>query len=166
VAIAFEISRERDLDQDVGFGIRQLVDIAVRALSPSVNDPTTAVTCVGYLGAILERLAAKGTPEPDRRLGEHGVLVRAAGQPFDRLLGEAFLEIGRHGQDDPRVVCAALEALERVGSVAAAVGAGSRVVAVGRVAAEIAGPAVARARTEREREVLESRAARVQALSA
>lgn len=161
---AFEISRERDLDQDVGFGIRQLVDIAVRALSPSVNDPTTAVTCVGYLGAVLEQLAGKGPPEPDRRLG--GVLVRAARPPFERLLGEAFHEIGRHGQDDPRVVCAVLEALERVGTVAAAAGARSRVLAVADVASEVAQPALARARTERERAGLESRAARVRALAA
>jgi uncharacterized membrane protein len=163
-SVAFEISRERDLDQDVGFGIRQLADIAVRALSPSVNDPTTAVTCVGYLGAVLEQLAGKGTPEPDRRLG--GVLVRAAGPPFERLLGEAFHEIGRHGQDDPRVVCAVLEALERVGTVAVSVGARNRVLAVADVASEVAQPALARARTERERAGLESRAARVRALAA
>jgi len=164
-SVAFEISRERDLEQDVGFGIRQLVDIAVRALSPSVNDPTTAVTCVGYLGAVLERLAGKRTPETDRRAGA-GVLVRAPGPPFERLLDEAFLEIGRHGQDDPRVVCAALEALERVGAVAAAVGASDRVLSVGRVAGELAAPALARARTDRERADLEVRAARVRALLA
>jgi uncharacterized membrane protein len=165
-SVAFEVSRERDLDQDVGFGIRQLVDIAVRALSPSVNDPTTAVTCVGYLSAVLERLAGRGAPEVDRRLGEEGVLVRAPGPPFERLLDEAFLEIGRHGQDDPRVICAALEALERVGTVAASVGARDRVLAVAKVADELATTALARARTERERAELESRAARVQVLAA
>jgi uncharacterized membrane protein len=164
--VAFEISSERDLNQDVGFGVRQLADIALRALSPSLNDPTTAVTCVGYLGAILERLAGKGAPEPDRRLGEHGLLVRAAGQPFERLLGEAFLEIGRHGQDDPRVVSAVLDALELVGRVAAEVGAASRVLAVREVAAEVSGPAVERARTDRERAALTSRADRVQSLPA
>jgi uncharacterized membrane protein len=165
-AVAFEISSERDLSQDVGFGIRQLADIALRALSPSLNDPTTAVTCVGYLGAILERLAGKGTPEPDRRFGEHGLLVRAAGPPFERLLGEAFLEIGRHGQDDPRVVGAVLETLMRVGTIAAEVGAASRVQAVREVAAEVSRPAIERARTDRERAALASRAAHVQGLTA
>ena len=165
-AVAFEISRERDLDQDLGFGIRQLVDIAVRALSPSVNDPTTAVTCVGYLGAVLERLAGRGTPDPERRFGDRDLVVRAPGTSFERLLGEAFLEIGRHGRDDLRVVGAVLEVLERVGTTAGAVGARDRVFAVRRVAAEVVGPAVEQARTDRERAELASRAARVQSLPA
>lgn len=165
-AVAFEISSERDLSQDVGFGIRQLADIALRALSPSLNDPTTAVTCVGYLGAILERLAGKGTPEPDRRFGEHGLVVRAAGPSFERLLGEAFLEIGRHGQDDPRVVGAVLDALGRVGTIAAGAGAASRMHAVQEIAAEVSGPAIEKTRTDRECAALASRAAHVQGLTA
>jgi hypothetical protein len=64
------------------------------------------------------------------------------------------------------VVCAVLEALERVGTVAASVGARSRVLAVADVAFEVAQPALARTRTERERAGLESRAARVRALTA
>jgi uncharacterized membrane protein len=164
-AAAFEITRERDLEQDVGFGIRQLVDIATRALSPSLNDPTTAVTCVGYLGAIMERLAAKGEPESDRRVGAHELLVRAATPSFRRLLSEAFLEIGRHGQDDPRVIATVLEALELVGMVAVSVGADGRLESVRAVAAEIAGPAVERARTDRERADLVALAERVQGLT-
>ncbi len=50
---AFSISRHRTLQQDSAFGIRQIVDIALRALSPSMNDTTTAVMCVDYLTAIL-----------------------------------------------------------------------------------------------------------------
>ncbi len=45
------ISRQRSVQQDAGFGIRQIVDIAMKALSPGVNDTTTAVMCVDYLGA-------------------------------------------------------------------------------------------------------------------
>jgi uncharacterized membrane protein len=44
---------ERTFEQDPGFAIRILVDIAIRALSPAVNDPTTAVQCIDYLGEVL-----------------------------------------------------------------------------------------------------------------
>jgi len=163
-AAAFEIARERDLEEDVAFGIRQLADIAVRALSPGVNDPTTAVTCIGYLGAIVERIAGKRAPEADRRF-EGGPVVRAPGPTFERLLGEAFLEIGRHGQGDPRVVAAALTALEGVGRVAIDIGAEDRLLSVKFVASELAGPAGQSARTDRERTELAAQAARIRDLA-
>jgi len=47
----YRIGNQRTLDQDVGFGLRQLVDIALKALSPGINDTTTAVMCVARLGA-------------------------------------------------------------------------------------------------------------------
>ncbi len=55
--------RERTLVQDVAFGLRQLVDIAERALSPAVNDPTTASQSVDQIHDILRRLLAR--PDPD-----------------------------------------------------------------------------------------------------
>ena len=58
---AYTISRHRTLEQDCAFGIRQIVDMAMRALSPSVNDTTTAVMCVDYLAAILSRLTVRAT---------------------------------------------------------------------------------------------------------
>jgi uncharacterized membrane protein len=56
VAAAFTIGAHRTVEQDVAFGIRQLVDVALRALSPGINDTTTAIHCIDYLGAILLRL--------------------------------------------------------------------------------------------------------------
>jgi len=162
---AFEISSERDLNQDVSFGIRQLADVALRALSPSLNDPTTAVTAIGYVGAILERLAGKREPEPDRRVGERGLLVRAPAQSFEHLLADAFLEIGRHGVNAPRVVDAALEALERVGRIAAEVGADERVWAVQELAVEVSARALERAESGLERTALSVRVARIRALA-
>ena len=47
---------ERTFDQDASFGFRQLEDIAVKAMSPSVNDPATAATAVGHMGDLLVRL--------------------------------------------------------------------------------------------------------------
>ncbi len=80
----FAIGDFRTVDQDAGFGIRQIVDIALKALSPGVNDTSTAVSCLDYLSAILCRLATRRleplfceedgklrviTPAPD--FGEH-----------------------------------------------------------------------------------------------
>ena len=59
---AYSIDRYRTVHQDCAFGIRQIVDMALRALSPSVNDTTTAVMCEDYPTAILARLASRGIP--------------------------------------------------------------------------------------------------------
>ena len=56
---AYSIDRYRTVYQDCAFGIRQIVDMALRALSPGINDTTTAVMCVDYLTAILARLASR-----------------------------------------------------------------------------------------------------------
>ena len=45
------------MQQDIEFGIRQIVDVALKAISPAVNDPTTAVTCIDQLGRILSKLS-------------------------------------------------------------------------------------------------------------
>jgi uncharacterized membrane protein len=55
----FAIGDFRTVDQDPAFGIRQIVDIAMKALSPGVNDTSTAVACVDYLSAILSRVALR-----------------------------------------------------------------------------------------------------------
>lgn len=56
---AVHLGKERALEEDVGFGIRQLVDIAQRALSPGVNDPTTAIQAADQLHDLLRRLATR-----------------------------------------------------------------------------------------------------------
>lgn len=64
---AIVIDDERTLEQDAAFGFRQLVDIAVRALSPGINDPTTAVQALQRLHDLLRRLVAREIPAPERR---------------------------------------------------------------------------------------------------
>lgn len=56
---AVVLGRDRTLQQDVAFGFRQLVDIADRSLSPSTNDPTTAVQSLDQLHDLLRRLATR-----------------------------------------------------------------------------------------------------------
>ena len=96
------LSDERTLDQDVGSGFRQLVDIALRALSPSLNDPTTAIQAIDQLHDLLRCLATR--PLPPRHRVADGVLLLAVPEAgFADLLPLAVAEIARAGADYPRV---------------------------------------------------------------
>lgn len=111
----FVISRQRTVQQDAGFGIRQIVDIAMKALSPGVNDTTTAVMCVDYLGAILARLAVRGIATPHRL--DHGELrVIARGPSFESLLAEAFDQIRQNAEGNVAVLTRQVQALETIAS--------------------------------------------------
>lgn len=113
VRAAYVIGRQRTLRQDAGFGIRQLVDMALKALSPGVNDTTTAVMCVDHLGAILVRLATRRIPSANR--SERGELrVIARGPRFETLLAEAFDQIRQSAGGNVALLTRQVEALELV----------------------------------------------------
>ena len=59
---AFDIGPTRTMQQDVEFGVIQIVDIALKAISPAVNDPSTAITCIDQLGRILIRFVGRKAP--------------------------------------------------------------------------------------------------------
>ena len=107
------ISRQRTVQQDAGFGIRQIVDIAMKALSPGVNDTTTAVMCVDYLGAILARLAQRGIATP-HRLDDGELRVIARGPNFQSLLNEAFDQIRQNAGGNVAVLTRQVQALETI----------------------------------------------------
>jgi uncharacterized membrane protein len=60
---ALVLGPERTLHDDVALGIQQLSDIAVKALSPGINDPTTAMICIDRLSEVLVTLANRGKPD-------------------------------------------------------------------------------------------------------
>lgn len=100
---AVHVGRERSMDEDVGFGVRQLVDIAERALSPGINDPTTAVQAIDQLHDIVRRLATRALP-PRQRTTEDGRLVVSVPQAgFADYLALAFDEIAHWGRDSTRI---------------------------------------------------------------
>lgn len=83
------IGRHRNIEQDVAFGIQQLVDVTLKALSPGINDTTTAIMAVDYLGAIGEQLARREFPARLRSDGTHlRILVRAT--DFEGYIRLAF----------------------------------------------------------------------------
>ncbi len=114
---AIVVSSQRDMNQDVGYGVRQLADIAVKALSPSVNDPTTATTCIGYLQEILERLATRPLPGRVRRFSKQDVTMIMRRDEFCDYL-DALVQIGRYSTSDARAVEALLRAASRVADAA------------------------------------------------
>lgn len=110
---AFSLSRHRSVEQDAAFGIRQLVDMALKALSPGINDTTTAVTCLDYLTTILARLAPRQIPSSHRY--EDGELrVIARGPDFQSLLSLAFDQIRESARGNVAVMLEMLAALETV----------------------------------------------------
>jgi uncharacterized membrane protein len=107
----YVISRHRTVEQDASFGIRQLVDIALKALSPGINDTTTAVMCVDYLAAILVRLASRPIATA-HRLDQGELRVIARGPSFASLLAEAFDQIRQNAAGNVAVLTRLLQALE------------------------------------------------------
>jgi len=88
----YVINRHRTIEQDPAFGIRQLVDIAIKALSPGINDSTTAEQCVLYLGAVIADLSARHMPEPFRRVNGQ-LRLQCKQRDFADYVGVAFTQI-------------------------------------------------------------------------
>lgn len=103
---------ERTRQQDAELGVRQLADIAVRALSPAVNDPTTATMGIDRLGQVLVRAAAR--PEYEVLTGTGGACVTLAGPTFSRLVEIAFTQIRHFCSGDVVVSLHLLLTLERI----------------------------------------------------
>lgn len=113
VLAAYAVGRHRTIEQDPMFGVRQLVDIALKALSPGVNDTTTGAMCVDYLTAIVAHRAARGSPPPQRYDGGE-LRVIAIGSSFDDLLHAAFDEIRGNAAGNATIVVRLLDAIATV----------------------------------------------------
>ena len=114
---AYSIGRNRTVAQDPAFGIRQIVDMAIKALSPGVNDTSTAVMCVDYLTSILSRLARRQFP-PSYRYDGETLRVVAIVPSFEGLLAVAFDQIRGSAEVNVAVLARMLGALGTIGSLA------------------------------------------------
>ena len=112
---AYAINTYRDIAQDPAFGVQQLVDIALKALSPGVNDTATARTCLDYLTAILLDLVAHDIEEERRYTdGDGRVLLIARGRSLAYFVASTFEGIRRNSTQNVDMMLHALQALERV----------------------------------------------------
>lgn len=110
---ALPLARQRTVEQDAAFGLQQLVDVALRALSPGVNDPTTACMCLDQLGDLLLRLSRREIPGPLRSAGGQ-LRVVAPAPGFGALTAAAVLPVLRHARGDLQVLESAIRMLELV----------------------------------------------------
>lgn len=108
------IANQRTMDQDVLHGLDQLVEVALRALSPSMNDSFTAMQCLDWLSHALIRLANKKIPSPYRRDDRGQVRVIAYPVEFQSMAYEAFTMIRQNSRNNAAVTFHLLETLRDI----------------------------------------------------
>lgn len=140
---AIDIGPTRTLQQDVEFGLVQIVDIALRAVSPAVNDPTTAITCVDQLTCILIRWISRVPPRRFHYDAEGVLRVAAPWIDLHGLLDLGFEQIRHYSVADAAV---SLRLMRSLGDIASAT----------------PDPAIRAALTERGRQLLAACAGKVQ----
>jgi uncharacterized membrane protein len=100
----FVLARQRTVDQDPAFALRMLVDIAIRALSPAVNDPTTAVQALDRIETLLVELAGRH-PGPSIVVDDDGrARARVIAPGWSSYVELGLMEIRRYGAVSPQVV--------------------------------------------------------------
>lgn len=97
----FAWSRKRTQAQDALFLAEELVEIAVRALSPSLNDPFTAMTCMDWLGGAFSKLAGRDLPPTYRYDEEHRLRLIAHPASFGRFTEAVFGQLRPYVKKDP-----------------------------------------------------------------
>jgi len=104
----------RTLPQDISFGFDQLVEIALRALSPAVNDTFTALTCVDWIAECLCRISTSWRPQRIRRDAQGRIRVIAYQADFDRLVNRTFQTIRQAAVGMPAIMIRQLDAVAKV----------------------------------------------------
>ena len=113
---AFDIGPTRTLQQDVEFGVIQIVDIALKAISPAVNDPSTAITCIDQLGRIMIRFVNRSVPASLLCDPPHVVRVIIPWIAVENLLETAFEQIRHYSASDIAVSLRLLRAFDDIAS--------------------------------------------------
>jgi uncharacterized membrane protein len=117
LASAFDIGPARTMQQDVEFGIIQIVDIALRAISPAVNDPTTAINCIDQLGRVLICWTNRAPPQTYLHGPPHVLRVVVPWITFDGLMDTAFEQIRHYSESDLAVSLRLLRAFNDIAAV-------------------------------------------------
>ena len=111
---AYGFGAFRTIDQDPAFGIRQLVDISLKALSPAINDTTTAVTCLQHIGVILERCVRRHMAARHHYDGDTLRVLSASPDPVE-LVGLAFRQITENAEGNTEVLLRILGTIRKLG---------------------------------------------------
>jgi len=125
VAAAFQLEDERTVVQDAAFPVRQLADVALRALSPGLNDPTTAENAMDSLADMLVRFARSETPSPVRVDDGGNPRFLALVPQLHDLVKLGFDQVRVAAEGHPGVAARLIELLEQVERIAGAEGRGA-----------------------------------------
>ena len=109
---------QRTQEQDLEFSVHQLVEVAVRALSPGVNDPFTCIQCLDHLSALLCQLVGRKFPSPYRYDKDQALRIIAPPVTFSIIIDAAFDQIRQHGKGNVAVTIRLLEGLGRIAECA------------------------------------------------
>jgi uncharacterized membrane protein len=113
---AFGMGPTRTMQQDAEFGVIQIVDIALKAISPAVNDPSTAISCIDQLSRILIHWLSRKPPESLLCYPPHVVRVVVPWIDTDGMLDTAFEQIRHYSTSDAAVSLRLLRALADIAS--------------------------------------------------
>ena len=111
---AFNIGPARTLQQDVDFGIVQIIDIALRAISPAVNDPSTAISCIDQLSRIMIMWLAREPPVAILFDPPHVARVTLPWTGLEGMLDLAFEQIRHYATADLAVNLRLLRAMDDI----------------------------------------------------
>jgi uncharacterized membrane protein len=106
------LGSDRTSHQDAAFAVQQLVEVALHALSPGMNEPFTAITCIDRLGQGLAKLACRQLPSAVREDDSGRLRLVAEPQSFTELLEYAFQPIIVYAGANPAIYQRLLETLE------------------------------------------------------
>jgi uncharacterized membrane protein len=113
---AYDIGNFRTVEGDVAFGLRQIVDIALKALSPAINDTTTALSCVDYVTAIMVTLAKRQSCPPLHFCdGELRLFINQ--QRFEDYFDLAFNQIRQNAAGNVAVILRLFNSVEILGKI-------------------------------------------------
>lgn len=109
-----KVQGERHVDQDAAYGLQQLVEVGLRALSPSMHDPATAETCVDHLGALLHRLSSRRL-DSGRRECDGRLLLVVAVSGYEDFVEGALASLTHHAGSHASVHDRLITAVETAG---------------------------------------------------
>ncbi|MEX1001655.1 MAG: DUF2254 domain-containing protein [Crocinitomicaceae bacterium] len=113
----FVVGQSRTQQQDAEYAVHQMVEIAVRALSPGVNDPYTAIACIDNLSAVMSYLAKANFPSA-YTYEEDQLRIIEEKLTFEGVLDAAFNQIRQFSKESPAVVIRLMEALNTINGFA------------------------------------------------
>lgn len=113
---SFDIGPSRTLQQDVEFGVLQIVDIGLKAISPAVNDPSTGISCVDHLGRVMIRYGSREIPESIYYDTAGNARVYLPWMNFSKMLDSAFEQMRLYSRSDLAVSLRLMRSLVDIAS--------------------------------------------------